>query len=45
MPVLKRLRAGYRLTDPSLHNLAYYDGEIEHDLLDPFAVSQIPEQT
>ena len=43
MPVLKRLRAGYRLTDPSLHNLAYYDGEIK--LLDPFAVSQIPEQT
>jgi hypothetical protein len=42
MPFLERLCAdGYRFTDPSLHNLAYYQGEIK--LIDPFAVSKILE--
>ena len=44
MPFLKRLRAdGYRLTDPSLHNLAYYKGEVR--LLDPFAAEKLPQKT
>lgn len=32
---------GYQMTDPSLHNLGYYEGEVR--LLDPFAVVRLPD--
>jgi predicted NAD-dependent protein-ADP-ribosyltransferase YbiA (DUF1768 family) len=43
MPFLQRIRQeGYRMTDPSDANLGYYNGETK--LVDPFAVTRIPEQ-
>jgi hypothetical protein len=44
VPFLRRLQAdGYQFTDPSLHNLAYYKGEVR--LLDPFAVVKLSQET
>lgn len=41
MPFLQRIRQeGYRMIDPSLSNLGYYNGEVK--LLDPWAVVEIP---
>jgi hypothetical protein len=43
MPFLQRIRQeGYRMIDPSLSNLGYYNGEVK--LLDPWAVVEIPKQ-
>jgi hypothetical protein len=44
MPFVRKLIAdGYQFTDPSLHNLAYYKGEVR--LLDPFAVVKLSQET
>lgn len=43
MPFLQRIRQeGYRMIDPSLSNLGYFQGEVR--LLDPWAVVEIPKQ-